>query len=86
MTEYPQRKEHRHPDNDRANLRLRNLLNTIFIVLVIIAIVCYFVFSGQRLIFTILSFIAVLVKGVEVSIRILANKNKGNDKRRNHQA
>jgi membrane protein YdbS with pleckstrin-like domain len=86
MTEYPQRKQYRHPEKDRTNLPLRNVLNITFILLCLVAIACYFAFPQQRYIFTVIAIVAVLVKGVEVSIRIFANKNNANDQRRNYKA
>ena len=79
MTEHLKKSKHRHPEKDRTNLRLRNLLNIVFITLVVIAVLCYFAFPQQRLIFTIISFIAVSVKGVEVCIRMFAGKKNKND-------
>lgn len=67
-------------------LKIRNILNIVFISLALLTIIIYFVFplpDGLPYFFT-CCFIALGVKTVEVCIRMSANKNKKNDERRNN--
>lgn len=79
MTDSPNipRRKHRRPENDiDTKLPLRNVLNIIFIALVVIAIVFYFAMPQNRYIFIILSIVAVIIKSVEVGIRISVNNKR----------
>lgn len=79
MTDSPNlpRRKYRRPENDvDTKLPLRNVLNIIFIALVVIAIVFYFAMPQNRYIFIILSIVAVIIKSVEVGIRISVNNKR----------
>lgn len=55
---------------DDKIFRLRQVLNTVFCVLVVVAVVVYFALKSQREIFYILGFTAVVIKMAEVCIRM----------------
>lgn len=70
---------HRHPRKQTDDkLKLRNILNISFMILAIAAVVIYFTLPMPKGMpyFFICCFIAVIVKGVEVSIRMTFRKNK----------
>lgn len=79
MTDSPHipHRKYRRPENDvDTKLPLRNVLNIAFILLVIVAIVFYFAMPQNRYIFIILSIIAVIIKSIEVGIRISVNNKR----------
>jgi len=72
-------KTHHHPAMQTDDkLKLRNLLNIIFMILAVAAVVIYFAIPMPKgtPYFFICCFIAVIVKGIEVSIRMTILKNK----------
>ena len=69
------------PASDK-HFRLRQWLNTVFVVLVVVAVVFYFALPTRLEIFYILGFTAVIVKMAEVCIRMAEpHKNRRNYKR-----
>lgn len=80
-------KEHEERRHQQRNLYLRNWLNSIFIVIAALAMIGVVVFSDSELgtmACYCLALLAVVVKMVEVMIRMSGYKRNSYDTRRNH--
>ncbi|MDY5772518.1 MAG: hypothetical protein SPK32_03645 [Bacteroidaceae bacterium] len=76
--ETPRRKSWKRPQKPDKTFALRNLLNLIFIILAIASIVIYFALPAETRApyFFACCFTAVLIKGVEVCIRMFSRKSE----------
>ena len=76
----PQKNEARHlwhrPTQQDDKLKLRNMLNVIFMILAIASIVIYFAIPRPQGLpyFFVCCFLAIILKGIEVCIRMVTNK------------